>query len=179
MPLQLTVDGERWRAHLRALADAQPGLVPVAKGNGYGFGLGRLARKAGWLGVEAVAVDQLPHLAAEALRAAVQAVRSVVGDEVDRAAVERERRAGDAVGVAADRRTQVRVPVVVEVVRPGGQVQVDAGPVELDARQRRTDVDQPDPEPARPDRQLHRAVRGQACAGLGPSDSSSNATSST
>ena len=66
MPLQLTVDGERWRAHLRALADAQPGLVPVAKGNGYGFGLGRLARKAGWLGVEAVAVgtyEELPEVA--------------------------------------------------------------------------------------------------------------------
>ena len=50
MSLILTVDGDRWRAHLRAVADANPGLVPVAKGNGYGFGLGRLARKArrGW-----------------------------------------------------------------------------------------------------------------------------------
>ena len=56
MPLQLTVDGERWRAHLRRLGDGLPGLVPVAKGNGYGFGLGRLARKAQWLGVEALAV---------------------------------------------------------------------------------------------------------------------------
>ena len=44
MTLSLTVDGERWRAHLRAVADATPGLVPVAKGNGYGIGLGRLAR---------------------------------------------------------------------------------------------------------------------------------------
>ena len=40
MPLQLTVDGERWRAHLRRIGDGLPGLVPVAKGNGYGFGLG-------------------------------------------------------------------------------------------------------------------------------------------
>ena len=66
MPLQLTVDGERWRAHLRQVADAQPGLVPVAKGNGYGFGLGRLARKADWLGVEALAVgtyEELPEVA--------------------------------------------------------------------------------------------------------------------
>ena len=69
MPLQLTVDGERWRAHLRRVADAQPGLVPVAKGNGYGFGLGRLARKASdcdGLGVETLAVgtyEELPEVA--------------------------------------------------------------------------------------------------------------------
>ena len=49
MSLTLTVDGERWRAHLRSVAERQPGMVPVAKGNGYGFGLGRLARKAQWL----------------------------------------------------------------------------------------------------------------------------------
>ena len=49
MSLILTVDGDRWRAHLRSVAEATPGLVPVAKGNGYGFTLGRLARKAGWL----------------------------------------------------------------------------------------------------------------------------------
>ena len=49
MSLTLTVDGERWRRHLRETAAAYPGLVPVAKGNGYGFGLGRLARKTQWL----------------------------------------------------------------------------------------------------------------------------------
>src|SRR6476659_3701260 len=49
MSLTLTVDGQRWRSHLRAFAANHPGLVPVAKGNGYGFGLGRLARKAQWL----------------------------------------------------------------------------------------------------------------------------------
>ncbi|GAB3244063.1 alanine racemase [Nocardioides dilutus] len=71
MALQLTVDGERWRAHLRRLAEGLPGLVPVAKGNGYGFGLGRLARKAQWLnaqglGVETLAVgtyEELPEVA--------------------------------------------------------------------------------------------------------------------
>jgi alanine racemase len=64
--LVLTVDGERWRGHLRQVADATAGLVPVAKGNGYGFGLGRLARKAGWLGVDTLAVgtyDELPEVA--------------------------------------------------------------------------------------------------------------------
>ena len=66
MGLTLHVDGDRWRAHLRALADATPGLVPVAKGNGYGFTLARLARKAGWLGVETLAVgtyEELPEVA--------------------------------------------------------------------------------------------------------------------
>ena len=45
MSLTLSVDGDRWRAHLRAFAEATPGLVPVAKGNGYGFGNGRLAQR--------------------------------------------------------------------------------------------------------------------------------------
>ncbi|HEV2796809.1 MAG TPA: alanine racemase, partial [Nocardioides sp.] len=49
MSLTLTVDGERWRAHLLATATTNPGIVPVAKGNGYGMGLGRLARRAQWL----------------------------------------------------------------------------------------------------------------------------------
>jgi alanine racemase len=66
MSLTLTVDGDRWRGHLRALADSTPGLVPVAKGNGYGFTLGRLARKAAWLGVDTIAVgtyEELPEVA--------------------------------------------------------------------------------------------------------------------
>ncbi|PVG84146.1 alanine racemase [Nocardioides gansuensis] len=49
MSLVLTVDGDCWRRHLLETARAQPGLVPVAKGNGYGFGLGRLARRCQWL----------------------------------------------------------------------------------------------------------------------------------
>ncbi|UFN42982.1 alanine racemase [Nocardioides okcheonensis] len=49
MSLTLTVDGARWRAHLLATATRSPGLVPVAKGNGYGLSLGRLARRAQWL----------------------------------------------------------------------------------------------------------------------------------
>jgi hypothetical protein len=56
MGLDLHVDGERWRAHLRGLADTDPDLVPVVKGNGYGFGVGRLARRCAWLGVDTVAV---------------------------------------------------------------------------------------------------------------------------
>ncbi len=66
MSLTLTVDGDRWRAHLRGFADRHPGLVPVAKGNGYGFTLGRLARKAQWLGADTLAVgtyEELPEVA--------------------------------------------------------------------------------------------------------------------
>lgn len=66
MSLILTVDGDRWRAHLRRTAETHPSLVPVCKGNGYGLGLPRLARKAAWLGVDTVAVgtyDELPAVA--------------------------------------------------------------------------------------------------------------------
>jgi hypothetical protein len=63
MTLRLTVDGERWRQHLLATATTQPGIVPVAKGNGYGFTVGRLARRAQWLHEQAeqtgTAVDMM------------------------------------------------------------------------------------------------------------------------
>ncbi len=62
MSLTLTVDGDRWRHHLRAVADQTPGLVPVVKGNGYGFGVGRLARKAAWLGTDTLAVGTYHEL---------------------------------------------------------------------------------------------------------------------
>jgi alanine racemase len=64
MSLSLYVDGDRWRAHLRAVTDAHPGIVPVAKGNGYGFGVPRLARRAEWLGTGQMAVgtyDEAPE----------------------------------------------------------------------------------------------------------------------
>ncbi len=75
MSLTLTVDGPRWRTHLRSVAAANPGLVPVIKGNGYGFTVGRLARRAQWLadqdpaadgGLDTIAIgmyDELPHVA--------------------------------------------------------------------------------------------------------------------
>jgi hypothetical protein len=61
----LYVDEARWHAHLRSVADAEPGLVPVTKGNGYGLGNARLAREAQTLGVDTVAVgtpDELPDV---------------------------------------------------------------------------------------------------------------------
>ncbi|MGH3449058.1 MAG: alanine racemase [Nocardioidaceae bacterium] len=63
MPLSLYVDGPRWRDHLRRTSAASPGLVPVAKGNGYGFTVRRLARRAEWLGVDAVAVGTYAEVA--------------------------------------------------------------------------------------------------------------------
>jgi alanine racemase len=52
----LRLDRDRWREHLHTVVEASPGTVPVAKGNGYGFGLRRLAEEAEALGVTALAV---------------------------------------------------------------------------------------------------------------------------
>ncbi|HPZ49066.1 MAG TPA: alanine racemase [Propionibacteriaceae bacterium] len=54
--ITLRVDGTAWRAHQRRILAATPGLVPVAKGNGYGFGLTTLAAEAQALGVDTLAV---------------------------------------------------------------------------------------------------------------------------
>jgi hypothetical protein len=52
----LRLNSARWREHLRVVADAVPGIVPVIKGNGYGYGLRRLAEESARLGVDVVAV---------------------------------------------------------------------------------------------------------------------------
>jgi hypothetical protein len=52
----LRLDGGRWREHLRTVAGATPGIVPVIKGNGYGFGLRRLAEESLTLGADAIGV---------------------------------------------------------------------------------------------------------------------------
>jgi alanine racemase len=54
--LLLRIDVPRWRAHLRQVDEQTPGLVPVDKGNGYGYGLVRLAQEATRLGVDTLAV---------------------------------------------------------------------------------------------------------------------------
>jgi hypothetical protein len=66
MALTLYVDTERWRAHHAASLLAYPRIVPVAKGNGYGFGLARLAREAARLGVDTLAVGTSRELASVA-----------------------------------------------------------------------------------------------------------------
>jgi alanine racemase len=55
--------GPHWREHVRQRAAGHPGLVPVIKGNGYGFGRAALAREAATLGVDEIAVGTVHELA--------------------------------------------------------------------------------------------------------------------
>ena len=66
MSLVLDVDAAAWREHLRAYVAAHPDVVPVIKGNGYGFGRRRLLDEAAALGVDTVAMGTYAE-AAEAL----------------------------------------------------------------------------------------------------------------
>jgi len=64
MSLTLHVDEQRWRANLAKVAGlanvpGRGGVVPVAKGNGYGFGLAHLAEEANSLRVDGLGVDTL------------------------------------------------------------------------------------------------------------------------
>ncbi len=68
------VDQARWQRHLDSVVHAVPGLVPVAKGNGYGFGVPRLAELAQELGADTLAVgtyaevgEALGHFGGEVL----------------------------------------------------------------------------------------------------------------
>ena len=78
MTFSLHVDGDRWRQHLATVRDdvreslhngragARFGdIVPVAKGNGYGFGIANLAVESTRLGLDRLAVGT-PHEAAVA-----------------------------------------------------------------------------------------------------------------
>ncbi|SKB07157.1 alanine racemase [Aeromicrobium choanae] len=56
MAFDLEIRAADWRAHLATTHAALPGLVPVVKGNGYGLGRQRLAREAGGLGLDLIAV---------------------------------------------------------------------------------------------------------------------------
>jgi alanine racemase len=59
----LHVQTSTWRSHLNTVTQRLPDIVPVAKGNGYGFGLATLAAEAETLGCRTLAVgtiDELP-----------------------------------------------------------------------------------------------------------------------
>jgi len=63
----LSVDADAWREHLRSFVAARSGVVPVTKGNGYGFGNAVLATDAKALGVDTLAVgtyEDIPTVAA-------------------------------------------------------------------------------------------------------------------
>lgn len=62
--LTLRLDGQRWTEHLQTVSGATPGLVPVVKGNGYGYGLARLAAESATLGADTIAVGTAPEVAA-------------------------------------------------------------------------------------------------------------------
>ena len=62
MSLTLYVDTERFRAHLRSMLARFPQLVPVTKGNGYGFTNARLSLEARELGVDTLAVGTYDEL---------------------------------------------------------------------------------------------------------------------
>src|SRR5882724_6702533 len=64
MPLTLYVDRGAWRHHQMCVVEAEPDLVPVAKGNGYGFTVPVLARAAAGLGVDQLAVGTPDEAAA-------------------------------------------------------------------------------------------------------------------
>ena len=59
----LRVDVARWREHLRRVNEQTPGLVPVNKGNGYGYGLVRLAQEAALMEVDTMAVGLASEVA--------------------------------------------------------------------------------------------------------------------
>jgi hypothetical protein len=112
MSLSLTVDGERWRSHLLRTVRAHPGIVPVAKGNGYGLSVARLARRAQWL------ADHVDDTGA-----AVDMIAVGTYDEVEEAA---SRYAGDLLvltpwrpfGAALDLDARIASRVVHTVSRP-------------------------------------------------------------
>jgi alanine racemase len=68
VPLSLQVDADVWRDHLRTFVAAHAGIVPVTKGNGYGFGNDVLAAEAKALGVDTVAVGTYDEVATVADR---------------------------------------------------------------------------------------------------------------
>lgn len=61
--LSLYVDSRRFDAHLERVVATHPGLVPVIKGNGYGFGVETLVMKTAELGLDTLAVGTYDEIA--------------------------------------------------------------------------------------------------------------------
>ncbi|MCU1536359.1 MAG: alanine racemase domain protein, partial [Humibacillus sp.] len=62
MSFVLHVDGDRWRASHDRFVAARPGVVPVIKGNGYGFGRDLLCAEATRLSLPTIAVGTYAEL---------------------------------------------------------------------------------------------------------------------
>ena len=99
----LQVDGLRWREHLAAVAAATHGLVPVIKGNGYGFGLELLAAEASRLGVDTVAVGTPAEVAAVRAAYGGDIVICILADPGPAGRCPGRRSVGDHHGVPAGR----------------------------------------------------------------------------
>ncbi|MQS06180.1 alanine racemase [Streptomyces alkaliphilus] len=99
MALTLYVDTDRWRAHQRSVLADFPDLIPVCKGNGYGFGHERLA--------EEVSLLELPMIA--------------VGTTYEAARM-RELFSGDILVLTPYRRNEEPVPLPDRVVRSASSV---------------------------------------------------------
>lgn len=56
MSFDLQLDSTRWRKHLDTVLAEMPQLIPVVKGNGYGFGRERLYAEASRLGADTIGV---------------------------------------------------------------------------------------------------------------------------
>src|SRR5215211_2956681 len=67
MTVRLTVHADAWNAHVERTARSLPGLVPVVKGNGYGFGRGPLSAIAAELAdtIAVGTIHELDHVPAE------------------------------------------------------------------------------------------------------------------
>ncbi len=86
--LILEIDRARLDAHLAAVVAEAPGLIPVVKGNGYGFGLNRLAGEAVKLGANTLAVGTLAEASrlpgtAEAFERIIVLTPHLPGDRLD------------------------------------------------------------------------------------------------
>ena len=66
MTLRLRVDATAWRSHIDEAFTATAGVIPVVKGNGYGFGREVLAKEAERIGADLVAVGTYPEIASVA-----------------------------------------------------------------------------------------------------------------
>lgn len=128
----LWLDQLRWREHLDTVRRSAPGLVPVAKGNGYGFGLARLAAEAAALGVDTLAVGVPAEVAAVRPGFAGDVVvlqpydpddELAVATAADPRVISTVSRLGDLARIAApagsDRRPRVLVEVITSMRRHG------------------------------------------------------------